>query len=130
MRASLPALFVISVQFTALLAKMFADDKQRVRKAKRLTKKEAARSFFVLLLAVLCTFPCAVDLLLILGSELVSEKHYENDIGSFGAIAGEEVGNYYSTEAYTESVMLRLADGYEATFFFRHLAASKESRKE
>lgn len=130
MRASLPALFVISVQFTALLAKMFADDKQRVRKAKRLTKKEAARSFFVLLLAVLCTFPCAVDLLLILGSELVGEKHYENDIGSFGAIAGEEVGNYYSTEAYTESVMLRLADGYEDTFFFRHLAASTESRKE
>ena len=130
MRASLPALFVISVQFTALLAKMFADDKQRVRKAKRLTKKEAARSFFVLLLAVLCTFPCAVDLLLILGSELVGEKHYENDIGSFGAIAGEEVGNYYSTEAYTESVMLRLADGYEGTFFFRHLAASTESRKE
>ena len=130
MRASLPALFVISVQFTALLAKMFADDKQRVRKAKRLTKKQFVSSFFVLLLTILCMFPCAVDLLLILGSDLTGEKHYENDIGSFGAIAGEEVGTYYSTEAYTESVMLRLADGYEDTFFFKHLAASTESRHE
>lgn len=130
MRASLPALFVISVQFTALLAKMFADDKQRVRKAKRLTKKQFVSSFFILLLTVLCMFPCAVDLLLILGSDLTGEKHYENDIGSFGAIAGEEVGTYYSTEAYTESVMLRLSDGYEESFFFKHLAASTESRHE
>ena len=130
MRASLPALFVISVQFTALLAKMFADDKQRVRKAKRLTKKQFVSSFFILLLTVLCMFPCAVDLLLIIGSDLTGEKHYENDIGSFGAIAGEEVGTYYSTEAYTESVMLRLSDGYEKSYFFRHLAASTESRHE
>lgn len=130
MRASLPALFIISVMFTSLLAKMFADDKQRVRKAKRLTKKEIVRSFFILLLTVLCMFPCAVDLLLILGSDLTGEKHYENDIGSFGAIAGEEVGTYYSTEDYAESVMLRLADGYEDSFYFKYLAASSESRHE
>ena len=75
-------------------------------------------------------FPCAVDLLLILGSDLTGEKHYENDIGSFGAIAGEEVGTYYSTEDYAESVMLRLADGYEDSFYFKYLAASSESRHE
>ena len=84
----------------------------------------------MLLLTILCMFPCAVDLLLIIGSDLTGEKHYENDIGSFGAIAGEEVGTYYSTEAYTESVMLRMADGYENSFFFKHLAASTESRHE
>jgi hypothetical protein len=130
MRASLPALFVISVQFTGLLAVMFANDKQRIRKAKRLTKKEAVRSFFVLLLAVICAFPSAVDFFLILGSELTGEKHFENDIGSFGSIAGEENGTFYSTEAYTESVMLRMADGYEDKFFFKYLAASLESRRE
>ena len=54
MRASLPAMFVISILFTSLLARMFADDKQRVRKAKRLTKKEFVKSFFVLLLTVIC----------------------------------------------------------------------------
>ena len=130
MRASLPALFVISVQFTGLLADMFAEDKQRIRKAKKRPKKESVRCFLVLALAVVCAFPSAVDLLLIVGSDLTGEKHYENDIGSFGRIAGEENGSYYSTEAYTESVMLRMADGYEDTFFFKHLAASVESRQE
>ena len=88
------------------------------------------RCFFVLLLAVICAFPCMVDLFLILGSEFTGEKHYENDIGSFGRIVGEENGSYYSTEAYTESVMLRMADGYEDTIFFKYLAASSESRQE
>lgn len=130
MRASLPALFVISVMFTELIAVMFAEEKQRVRKARRRPKKESARCFFVLALAVICAFPCVVDLVLILGSEFTGEKHYENDIGSFGRITGEENGSYYSTEAYTESVMLRMADGYEDTIFFRYLAASSESRQE
>ena len=130
MRASLPALFVISVMFTELLTVMFAEDKQRIRKAKKRPKKESVRCFFVLALAVVCAFPCAVDLLLILGSELTGVKHFENDIGSFGSIAGEENGDYYTTEQYTESVMLRMADGYEDSVFFKYLAASKESRKE
>ena len=130
MRASLPALFVISVMFTETLAVMFAEDKQRIRKNKKRPKKESVRCFFVLALAVVCAFPAAVDLFLILGSEIAGEKHYENDIGSFGAIAGEENGGYYSTEAYTESVMLRMSDGYEDTIFFKYLAASTESRKE
>ena len=130
MRASLPALFVISVMFTELLAEMFAEDKQRIRKAKRRPKKESVKCFFVLALAVVCAFPCAVDLILILGSEFTGETHYENDIGSFGRIAGEEKGGYYSTEAYTESVMLRIADGYEDTLFFKYLARSTESRQE
>lgn len=130
MRASLPALFVISVMFTEILAVMFAEDKQRIRKAKKRPKKESGRCFFVLLLAVICAFPAVVDLFLIIGSDLTGEKHYENDIGSFGRIIGEENGGYYSTEAYTESVMLRMADGYEDTIFFKYLAASSESRQE
>ncbi|MBE7070072.1 MAG: hypothetical protein E7386_06190 [Ruminococcaceae bacterium] len=130
MRASLPALFVIAVMFTELLARMFAEDKQRIRKAKKRAKKESVKCFFVLALAVVCAFPCAVDLVLILGSEFTGEPHYENDIGSFGRIAGEEKGSYYSTEAYTESVMLRMADGYENTIFFKYLARSTESRQE
>ena len=130
MRASLPALFVISVMFTELLAEMFAEDKQRIRKAKRRPKKESVKCFLVLALAVVCAFPCAVDLILILGSEFTGEPHYENDIGSFGRIEGEEKGGYYSTEAYTESVMLRIADGYEDTIFFKYLARSTESRQE
>jgi len=130
MRASLPALFVISVMFTELLAEMFAEDKQRIRKAKRRPKKESVKCFLVLALAVVCAFPCAVDLVLILGSELTGEPHYEDDIGSFGRIIGEEKGGYYSTEAYTESVMLRMADGYEDTIFFKYLAKSTESRQE
>lgn len=129
MRASLPAFFVIAVMFTEMLAVMFAEDKQRIRKAKRRPKKESCRCFFVLLLAVVCAFPSAVDLFLILGSEFTGEKHYENDIGSFGRIVGEENGSYYSTEAYTESVMLRMADGYEDTIFFKYLASSTESRQ-
>ena len=79
---------------------------------------------------MVCAFPAGVDLLLIIGSDLTGEKHYENDIGSFGSIRGEENGGYYSTEAYTESVMLRMSDGYEDTIFFKYLAASTESRKE
>lgn len=130
MRASLPALFVISVMFTEILAVMFAEDKKRIRKAKKRPKKESRRCFFVLLLAVICAFPAVVDLFLIIGSDLTGEKHYENDIGSFGRIIGEENGGYYSTEAYTESVMLRMADGYEDTIFFKYLAASSESRQE
>ncbi|MBO4449995.1 MAG: hypothetical protein J5777_05380 [Clostridiales bacterium] len=130
MRASVPALFVISVMFTELLAQMFAEDKQRIRKAKKRPKKESVKCFFVLFLAVVCAFPSVVDLVLILGSELTGEPHYENDIGSFGRIAGEEKGGYYSTEAYTESVMLRMADGYEDTIFFKYLAKSTESRQE
>lgn len=130
MRASLPAMFVISILFTSLLARMFADDKQRVRKAKRLTKKEFVKSFFVLLLTVICMYSCAVDLLLIIGSDLTGEEHFENDIGSLGSIAGEEKGGYYSTEAYTEGVMLLWADDFEDKFFFKHIAASSESRHE
>ena len=128
MRASLPALFVISVLFASYLAKMFADDKQRVRKAKRLTKKEFVKSFFVLLLTVVCMFSCAVDLLLIIGSDLTGEEHFENDIGSLGSIAGEEKGPYYSTEAYTEGVMLLWAEDFEDKFFYKYLAVSSESR--
>ena len=130
MRASLPALFVFSVMFTSLLAKMFADDKQRVRKAKRLTKREFVRSFFILLLTILCAFPCAVDLLLIIGSDIVGESHFENDIGSFGSITGEEKGPYYSTEAYAEGAMLLFSDDYREKMFYKYLAASTESRHE
>ena len=130
MRASLPALFIISVMFTELFAVMFAEEKQRVRKQIKRSKQESKRCFLALALAVICIFPVSVDLLLILGSEFTGEQHYENDIGSFGCIIGDEVGGYYSTEQYTESVMLRLADGYEDTFFFKYLAASSESRQE
>ena len=130
MRASLPALFIISVMFTELFAVMFAEEKQRVRKQIKRPKQESKRCFLALTLAVICIFPVSVDLLLILGSEFTGEQHYENDIGSFGCIIGDEVGGYYSTEQYTESVMLRLADGYEDTFFFKYLAASSESRQE
>ena len=130
MRASLPALFIISVMFTELFAVMFAEEKQRVRKQIKRPKQESKRCLLALTLAVICIFPVSVDLLLILGSEFTGEQHYENDIGSFGCIIGDEVGGYYSTEQYTESVMLRLADGYEDTFFFKYLAASSESRQE
>ena len=44
MRASLPALFVISVMFTELLAEMFAEDKQRIRKAKRRPKRNLSNA--------------------------------------------------------------------------------------
>ena len=131
MRAALPALFVISVLFTEEIAVIFAEEKQRVRKAIKRPKAESRRCILVFAIAIVCAFPVAVDLLLILGSEFTGEKHFENDIGSFGAIAGEENGSdYYSTEAYTESVMLRLSDDYEDTVFFKYLAASSESRHE
>jgi hypothetical protein len=130
MRASLPSLFVISVLFTSLLATMFAEDKQRIRKAKRLKKKEGVKAFFVLALAVVGTFSAAVDLLLILGSDLTGEAHYENDIGSLGSIAGEEKGPYYSTEDYADGVVLLWAEDFEDKFFFKYLAASSESRHE
>lgn len=130
MRASLPALFVLSVQFTSLLAVMFAEDKQRIRKAKRMKKKEAVKAFFVLALAVVGTFSAAVDLLLIIGSDATGEPHFENDIGSLGSIAGEEKGPYYSTEDYADGVMLLWADDFEDKFFFKYLAASSESRHE
>ena len=130
MRASLSALFVISIMFTEHFAVMFAEEKQRVRKAKKRPKKESVKCFIALAVAVIGTFSAAVDLLLILGSEFTGEMHYENDIGSFGQIAGEEKGGYYSTEQYTDAVKLLVSDDYNDTIFFKYMAASSESRQE
>ena len=129
-KASLSALFVISVMFTDHFAVMFAEEKQRVRRAIKRPKKVSVKCFIALAIAVIGTFSAAVDLLLILGSEFTGEMHYENDIGSFGQIAGEENGGYYSTEQYTDAVKLLVSDDYNDTIFFKYLAASSESRHE
>ena len=108
MRGSMPALFVIQLYLTELVAEKAA--------ANEVPKEKTARIKTVLgaLVLMLMMFPALLNLFVIFGNEIKGSPHNTENIGSFGNI---------NDESYLDHITNNfMAEGYEDSFFFKYLA--------
>lgn len=118
MRASMPSRFIMCVLLAAMFKDLYDEDKERIRRQKKLEKKKAARLAFAILTVILMMFPGFVNAYLIAGCQATGEPDRKDMVGSFGNVNNATDGSIeyayvINNQFYT--------DDYMDSFFFRYL---------
>ena len=108
MRGSMPALFVIQLYLTALVA-----EKAAANEVPKETGKKIKTALGALVL-ILMMFPALLNLFVIFGNEISGSEPNSEYIGSYGNINDESYLGHITNNF--------MAENYEDSFFFKYLA--------
>ena len=108
MRGSMPALFVLQLFLTGIVAEKASANEVPKEKGKLI--KTALAS----LVLILMMFPALLNLFVIAGNEIKNSPHNSENIGSFGNINDESYLGHITNNFMNEN--------YEDTFFYKYMA--------
>lgn len=118
MRASMPSRFIMCALLAGFFKDLYDEDCERVRRKKKMDRKQAAGLIFTILTVILMMFPGFVNAFLIGGSQATGEPDRKDMVGSFGNVncatdGSIEYAYVINNQFYT--------DDYMDSFFFRYL---------
>jgi len=118
MRASMPSRLIMCTFLAGFFKDLYDEDCERIRRKKKMEKKQAVGLVFTILTVLLMMFPGFVNAFLIGGSQATGEPDRKDMVGSFGNVncatdGSIEYAYVINNQFYT--------DDYMDSFFFRYL---------